>query len=171
MSVFKPNFCHLRGILIICFHLKKTEAKAHWMLSSTYGEAALSGRTCREWFQRFKSGNFDVDDRHVVKKEQFLKIPNWRHYLLKTRAKCKKNWQNHWKWLNKPFRNASKPWKWFRSKEIGFRTSWNREILNGISLLVNSCFKDRIGRNFYITLWPATKNRSTTIIPSTEKAH
>ena len=33
-------------------------------------------------------------------------------------------------------------------------------------MLVNSCFKDRIGRGFYIALWPATKNRSTTIIPS-----
>ena len=34
------------------------------MLSSSYGEAALSERTCREWFQRFKIGDFDVEDRH-----------------------------------------------------------------------------------------------------------
>ena len=34
------------------------------MLSNTYGEAAISERTCREQFQRFKNGNFDVEDRH-----------------------------------------------------------------------------------------------------------
>ena len=34
------------------------------MVSSSYDEAALSERTCREWFQRFKSGDFDVENRH-----------------------------------------------------------------------------------------------------------
>ena len=32
----------------------------------------------------------------AVEKRKLLKLPNWRHYLLKTRAKRKKNWQNHW---------------------------------------------------------------------------
>ena len=122
--------------------------------------------------------NHDITEIHIramilmsrismaVEKRTFLKIPNWRHYLLKNRAKHKKNWHNHWEWVNKPFRNASKPWEWFRCKEIAFRTSWSREMLNGVFLLVNSCFKDRIRRDFYIALWPATKNMSTTIIPS-----
>ena len=104
----------------------------------------------------------------TVEKIKLSKIPNWRYYLLKTRAKRKKNWQKHWEWLNKPFRNASKPWGWFRSREIGFRTSWSREVLNGVSLLVNSFFKDIIGRGYYMALWPATRNGSTTIIPSAE---
>ena len=34
------------------------------MLSNTYSEAAISERTCREQFQRFKNGDFDVEDRH-----------------------------------------------------------------------------------------------------------
>ena len=42
------------------------------MLSSTYGEAAPSERTCREWFQRFKSGDFDVEDRHGGGKERIF---------------------------------------------------------------------------------------------------
>ena len=41
-------------------------------------------------------------------------------------------------------------------------------MLNGVSLLVNSCLKDRIRRDSYIALWPATKTGSTTIIPSVE---
>ena len=42
------------------------------MFSSTYGEAALSESTCREWFQRFKSCDFDVEDRHGVGKEKIF---------------------------------------------------------------------------------------------------
>ena len=42
------------------------------MFSSTYGEAAISERMCREWFQRFKSGDFDVEDRHDGKKEKIF---------------------------------------------------------------------------------------------------
>ncbi|KAG5338751.1 SETMR methyltransferase, partial [Acromyrmex charruanus] len=33
---------------------KKSAAETHRMLSNTYGEAAISERTCREWFQRFR---------------------------------------------------------------------------------------------------------------------
>ena len=40
------------------------------MLSSTYGEAALSGRKCRQWFQCFKRGDFDVKDWHDGGKEK-----------------------------------------------------------------------------------------------------
>ena len=58
MSVFEPNSLNLRGVLIFCFHLKKTAAETHRMLSNTYDEAALSERTCREWFQRFKSDEY-----------------------------------------------------------------------------------------------------------------
>ena len=72
MSVFEPNFLHLREVLIFCFHLKKTAVEAHSMLSCTYGEAALGERTRLEWFQRFKSGDFDVEDRHGGGKEKIF---------------------------------------------------------------------------------------------------
>ena len=99
MSVFEPNSRHLREVLILCFHLEKTAAEAHRIFSSiTNGEATLSERKCHEWFQRFKSGDFEVEDRHGMaeEKRKFSKFPNWRHYLMKTRAKRNKNWQNHW---------------------------------------------------------------------------
>ena len=48
------------------------------------------------------------------------------------------------------------------------RLSWSREVMNGVSLLANSWFKSGIGRGFYIAFYPATKNGSTTIIPSAE---
>ena len=71
MSVFEPN-SYLRKVLIFCFHLKKTATEAHRMLSSTYGEAALNERTCCEWFQPFKSGDFDFEDRHGDEKEKIF---------------------------------------------------------------------------------------------------
>ena len=42
------------------------------MLSSTYGEAALSKNTSCEWFKCFKSGDFDVENRHGGGKEKIF---------------------------------------------------------------------------------------------------
>ena len=70
MSLYEPNSHHLREVLIFCFNMKKSVAEAYRMLSNTYGEAAISERTCREWFQRFKNGDFDVEDRHSGEKKR-----------------------------------------------------------------------------------------------------
>ena len=63
MSDFVPNNRHLQGVLIFFFHSKKTAAEAHRELRKFYGDAALSETTYRNWFRRFKDGDFDVDDR------------------------------------------------------------------------------------------------------------
>jgi len=52
--------------------MKKSAAEAHRMLSNTYGETAISERTYREWFQRFKNGDFDVEDRHSGRREKIF---------------------------------------------------------------------------------------------------
>ncbi|GBP41563.1 Mariner Mos1 transposase [Eumeta japonica] len=70
MSAYEPNSRHLRKVLIFCFNLKKSVAEAHQMLSNTYGEAAISERMRREWFQRFKNGHFDVEDQYGGGKER-----------------------------------------------------------------------------------------------------
>ncbi|GFX01715.1 mariner Mos1 transposase [Trichonephila clavipes] len=64
MSAYELNSRHLREVLIFCFNMKKSAAEAHRKLSNTYGEAAVSEGTCREWFQRFKNGDFEVEDQH-----------------------------------------------------------------------------------------------------------
>ena len=63
VSDFVPNNRHLREVLIFFFHSKKTAAKAHRHLQKFYGDAALSEITCRDWFRRFKGGDFDINDR------------------------------------------------------------------------------------------------------------
>jgi len=70
MSVYEPNSRHLREVLIFCFNMKKSVFEAHRMLSNTYGEAAISERTYREWFQRFKNDDFDVEDRYSGGREK-----------------------------------------------------------------------------------------------------
>ena len=73
MSVYVPNSRHLREVLLFCYNSKKNAAEAHRMLSETYGDAALSERTYREWFQRFKNGDFDFEDKHGGGREKTFK--------------------------------------------------------------------------------------------------
>jgi len=63
MSKFKPKKHHFREVPIFCFHLKKTAAEAHRMLIKAYDESAPTDKSCREWFRRFKSNDFSVDDK------------------------------------------------------------------------------------------------------------
>ena len=66
MSSFVPNKHHLRELLIYFFNLKKSAAEAHRLLLEAYGEAALSERSCQEWYQKFKNGEFDVKDKERI---------------------------------------------------------------------------------------------------------
>nr|QRH16695.1 transposase [Mayetiola destructor] len=52
-----------RGVLLFLFDIKKNAAEAHRMLADTYGEQAPSERSCREWFARFRSGDFSLQDK------------------------------------------------------------------------------------------------------------
>ncbi|GFX45686.1 mariner Mos1 transposase [Trichonephila clavipes] len=72
MSAYEPNSRHLREVLIFCFNMKKSAGAAHRMLSNTYREDAISEGTCREWFQRFKNGDFEVEDQHGGGREKVL---------------------------------------------------------------------------------------------------
>ncbi|KAG5308916.1 MOS1T transposase, partial [Pseudoatta argentina] len=63
MPSFEPNKRLLRELLIYFFNLKKSAAEAHRLLVEVYGEAVLSETSCREWFQKFKNGEFDVEDK------------------------------------------------------------------------------------------------------------
>ena len=40
----------------------------HRLLVETYGEATLSERSCREWFHKFKNGEFDMEDKERSKR-------------------------------------------------------------------------------------------------------
>ena len=73
MSSFEPNKRHLRELSIYFFNLKESAAETHRLLVETYGEAALSERSCREWFQKFKNGEFDIEDKERKSNLQVLR--------------------------------------------------------------------------------------------------
>lgn len=63
MSDFVPKKEFLRGILLHYFFLKLSAAEAQRILAETYGDHAPSETTCRDWYRRFKSGDFDTNDK------------------------------------------------------------------------------------------------------------
>ena len=68
MSDLVPNNRQLRELLIFFLHSKKTVAEAHRELQKVYGDPAPSETSFRDWFRRFKDGNFDGDDRPCEKR-------------------------------------------------------------------------------------------------------
>lgn len=64
MSNFVPSKDHFREALLFCFNLKKSAAASHRWLVEAYGEEVPSESTCRDWFRRFKDGDFEVKDKH-----------------------------------------------------------------------------------------------------------
>ncbi|EGI57517.1 Mariner Mos1 transposase, partial [Acromyrmex echinatior] len=72
---------HLREVLIFCFNTKKSAAEAHRMLSNIYGEAAISERKCRKWFQHFKKGDFYVEDQHSGGREKVFEDAELKAFL------------------------------------------------------------------------------------------
>jgi len=74
--------------------MKKSAVEAHQMLSNTYGENAISERTCREWFQGFKNGDFDIEDRHDSGREKIFKDAELEALLHEDsyQTRGKKNW-------------------------------------------------------------------------------
>ncbi|KAG5327808.1 MOS1T transposase, partial [Pseudoatta argentina] len=63
MSEFIPKKQHLREVLLHYFILKKSAAETHRLLVDIYDEHASSKTSCKEWFRRFNSGDFDVRDK------------------------------------------------------------------------------------------------------------
>lgn len=60
MSDFVPTNYDLRTSLLFCYRLKKNASESHRMLVEAYGEHAFGRTQCNEWFNKFKSGDFDV---------------------------------------------------------------------------------------------------------------
>jgi len=52
--------------LIYFYNLKKSASEVHRLLVEAYGDAALSERSCREWFQKFKNGELTSTAKNVA---------------------------------------------------------------------------------------------------------
>ncbi|GFX70146.1 mariner Mos1 transposase [Trichonephila clavipes] len=167
MSAYEPNSRHLREVLIFCFNMKKSAAEAHRMLSNTYGEAAISERTCREWFQRFKNGDFEVEDQHGGGREKVFEDAELEALLDQDSCQTQQELSGS---LGVTQQAISK-----RLKVMGMiqkQGNWVPYELKPRDverrLLVNSCLQGKDGRDFCIALRLGTKNGFVTIIPSAD---
>ena len=61
---------HFRHILLFYFRKGKSTAQAAKKLRDVYGEESLKDRQCRNWFDKFRSGDF------LLKNEQRSGRPN-----------------------------------------------------------------------------------------------
>lgn len=62
MTNFVPSNYDLRTSLIFCYHLKKTASEAHQMLVEAYDGHTLSRAQCFRWFEKFRSGDFGIEN-------------------------------------------------------------------------------------------------------------
>ena len=53
---------HFRHILLYYFRKGKNAVQARKNLYDVYGEKLLTERQCKNWFARFRSGDFDLKD-------------------------------------------------------------------------------------------------------------
>jgi len=53
---------HIRFSIHFTFHLKKNIAEAR-MISTAYGENAVSHITCKRWYQKFRLRDFSLEDK------------------------------------------------------------------------------------------------------------
>jgi len=63
MSNFVLTKQHLWEVLIFCFNWKKSATEAYRMFVEVYDDTAPTDKSCREWFRRFKDGDFSVEDK------------------------------------------------------------------------------------------------------------
>jgi len=68
MELLKKHFRH--ALLFLIF--KETVAEGHRILIETYDDIASSIKTCEYWFRRFKSSNFNVNDKDCSRQPKKL---------------------------------------------------------------------------------------------------
>ena len=63
MDDFVPESSVLRGSLILCFKLGQNTTEAHETLRKAYGAHSLGISTVKEWYNKFKDGDFSVENK------------------------------------------------------------------------------------------------------------
>lgn len=64
VQVPAPKKSFLRKLLLHFFIMRETAYDCHSKLFDVYGDQVPAEKTCKEWFKRFRSGNFDLNDEN-----------------------------------------------------------------------------------------------------------
>ena len=106
-----------------CFHLKKTVAESYRLFREAYGEHVPSQDTCVRWFQRFKSGDFEIADKEHRNRQKILKMWNCKHCWTKMIRKHKNNYPSILALVNKLFPIDYERWEKLRRAVDGYYTT------------------------------------------------
>jgi len=61
---------HIRFSIHFAFHLKKYAAEVTAMICIAYGENAVSHATCKRCYQKFRQGDFSLEDEPRARRPQ-----------------------------------------------------------------------------------------------------
>jgi len=64
---------HIRFSIHFAFHLKKNAAEATAIICAAYGENAGSHTTRKRWYQKFRQGDFSLEDESRAGRPQKIK--------------------------------------------------------------------------------------------------
>ncbi|GFV74384.1 histone-lysine N-methyltransferase SETMAR [Trichonephila clavipes] len=85
---------HFRHILLFYYRKGKNAVQARKKLTDVYGEGVLTVRQGQNWFAKFRSGNFDVEDAplydHLKGLGLSLKLDVWVPHVLTERNLCRR---------------------------------------------------------------------------------
>ena len=77
MSTFVSEKCNSRAALVFLLPFEENAAESRRILVEAYGQHALDISQCFEWFNKFKSAEFDVRNKNPRKS---LNMPNFKYY-------------------------------------------------------------------------------------------
>lgn len=136
---------------------KKCSCESSFACGNLWSEHAPHLKTCENWFRRFKSGDFDLT-KSKENHQKSLKIPNCRHYWMKTIHKLKNNWLKHWMSIEQLSANVYTHWERSKKKENGNNsivdTRLKTLLLNSnvSSSAFSSSFGKKQTRRFFFSL-------------------
>ena len=168
MSVFEPNSRNLREFRFSAFIRRKLRLRLIGFSQVFTARLLLVKGRVVSGFNVSRAVILMSRTGTVVEKRKFWKILNWKHHLLKTRAKRKNNWQNHWE---KSIRHFETPQSHENDSEARKLCSLRVEAercWTAFLCLWTAASKTESEGVFTSQLWSAKKNGSTMIIPSAE---
>jgi len=65
---------HIRFSIYFVFHPKKNVAEASAMICAAYGENVVSHTTCKRWYQKFRQGDFSLEDEPRTGRTQKIEM-------------------------------------------------------------------------------------------------